>query len=88
MRRSDCFFMRRVGDTYFLQSQDAMEKREKKIVFLNETSAFLWNSLERCDTVEDLEQLLFDNYEVEKDKAKKDVSGFLSFLSENGCIDL
>lgn len=88
MRRSDYFFFRRVGDIYFLQSADVMENREKKIVFLNETGAFLWNNLDRCNTEEDLVQLLFDYYEVERDKARKDVSGFLSFLSENGCIDL
>nr|MBP7472765.1 PqqD family protein [Prevotella sp.] len=44
------------------------------IISMNESSAFLWNSVAGKDfSVEDLVKLLTEEYEVDEDTARKDV---------------
>ena len=83
MKRNNRFFLRTVGDTYFLQCSDIYEQR---MIFLNETGAFLWEKVLECETKEDLVKELMANYDVQKSIAEKDVEGFLAFLLENGCL--
>ena len=83
MNRNNCFFLRKVEDTYFLQSIDSSKQ---KMVFLNETGAFLWEKLSDCETKENLVKELIATYDVQQSIAEKDVAGFLAFLSDNGCL--
>ena len=86
MKRNGNYFLRKVGDTFFLVPSD--ELAGKKMIFLNETSVFLWNHLvERC-TIDDLVGNILNSYNVDQEVAYQHVERFVSFLSENGCIDL
>ena len=42
MKRNDFFYLRNIDDIFFLSPSDDLEENEKKIVILNESSAFLW----------------------------------------------
>ena len=83
MKRNDRFFLKNVGDTWFLQCS---EMSEQKLIFLNETGVFLWEKLMECETKEDLVNELVASYDVHRSLAEEDVKGFLAFLAENGCL--
>lgn len=86
MKRNANYFLRNIGDTFFLYPSD--ELQDKKLVFLNETSAFLWDKLkEECST-DDLVKALLKYYNVEEKDAYPQVEGFIAFLFENGCMDM
>ena len=86
MKRNEKYFLRNIGDTFFLVSSDELE--DKKLVFLNETSVFLWNHLTEGCTIDELVSSVLNSYDVEQEVAYQHVERFISFLSENGCIDL
>ncbi len=88
MKRSDSFFLRNTGDVFFLLPSDDASQSDRKVIFLNETGAFLWKKLEKNCTIDDLVQAISDHYDVSNDIAHQHVSDFLSFLSDNGCLDL
>ena len=86
MRRNDSFYLRNIGDTFFLAPSDDLEENEKKIVILNESSAFLWEKMTESFTADELVNALLDRYNVSDEIARQHVTEFISFLFENGCL--
>ena len=87
MKRNEQFFLRRIGDSSFLIPSDDLAPEEKKIILLNETSVFLWNEMGKGCGTEDLVKALTDRYDVPADDVNRQISEFISFLSENGCLE-
>ena len=82
------YYLKNIGETYFLVSSDELEEDENKLIFLNETSAFLWEKLKINCTEDNLVNAIINQYDVAEGIAKQHVADFISFLSENGCLDL
>ena len=83
MKCKNNFFLRKIGDIYFLQCSDSYDH---KVIFLNETGVFLWEKLIKCASEEDLVNDLISVYNVQHSRAEEDVANFLAFLIESGCL--
>ena len=64
------------------------------IISMNETSAFLWNSVSGKEfTIDDLAQLLVDNYQIDEntplsfEQAREDVKGVVDKWIEAGIVE-
>lgn len=88
MKCNKSYCLRNIGKTYFLVSSDEFEKDENELILLNETSAFLWEEMGKSCSVDDLVKAIINQYDVAESIAYKHVADFISFLSENGCLDL
>ena len=86
MKRNDSFYLRKIDDIFFLSPSDDLEEDEKKMVILNESSAFLWGKMADSFTADELVKALLDRYNVSDEIARQHVTEFISFLSENGCL--
>lgn len=59
-----------------------------RVYTLNEVAAWLWKQMEAKDfTAEELQELLMQNYEVERERAGKDVEALINQLKEQGLIE-
>ena len=54
---------------------------------INETGAFLWKVIEQGTTQEAIVDALMEEYEVDRETAKEDVSEFVNLLINNGLIE-
>lgn len=88
MKRNEEYILRNIADTFFLFPSDSIKENDKKLVFLNETSVFLWKKMEKSCTLDDLVKAISDQYDVTEGIALRHVADFISFLSKNGCLDL
>ena len=86
MKRSASFYLRKIDNIFFLYPSDDLEEDEKKMVILNESSAFLWEKMADSFTADELVNALLDRYNVSDEIARQHVTEFISFLSENGCL--
>ncbi|SPZ88637.1 PqqD family protein [Sphingobacterium multivorum] len=80
--------LRKVGKEYIIvdPSQDMVDM--SKVFTLNETAAFLWNELQGIDfELEDMINLLLDNYETEREVAEKDSIKLIEML-QNGNLTI
>ncbi|HAK31298.1 MAG TPA: PqqD family protein [Sphingobacterium sp.] len=80
--------LRKVGKEYIIvdPSQDMVDM--SKVFTLNETAAFLWNELQGIDfELEDMINLLLDNYETEREVAEKDSIKLIEVL-QNGNLTI
>ena len=88
MKRNEKYFLRSVADVYFLYPSSEVEQEKNKTIFLNETSAFIWNRIEGNCTIDSLVEALSKEYQVDECIARADVMDYIAFLANNGCIDL
>ena len=56
------------------------------LITVNELGIFIWENLEKVLDENDLLQLILDEYEVERDVAKKDLDEFLQVLKDMDII--
>lgn len=59
------------------------------IISMNETSAYLWEQIQGKDFFDEttLAELLFKEYEVDKETATKDAAGLIESWLETGIIE-
>ena len=85
-KRNPNVVARRIGDDTILvpTGRDIVDQRS--LFTLNDTGSFVWETLARPSTPEQIHQALLEEFEVEADQALKDLGQFLARLAEAGCI--
>lgn len=88
MKRKDGFIMREVADSWVVVAIGEESKHFNGIVKMNDTSALLFQALENERKKEDLIHTLMETYEVEEEKAAKDVDQFCQTLLKAGILQV
>lgn len=87
MKKVEGFRMRSLGLEHIIVPEDVRLVNFNKMISLNESAAYLWESVGEGDfTVEDLTGLLLDKYEVESEKAAADASALAKSWLQTGLV--
>lgn len=86
MKRKNGFIIREVADSWVVVAIGEESKYFNGMVKMNETSAFLFQALEKEMTKEELVYALMEAYEVDEEKASEDVSKFCQILLKAGIL--
>ena len=88
MKIKSGFVLEKVGGGYLAVAVGKRAAEFSGMVRMNETGAFLWNIMaERDASREELIDAIAAQYEVAKEQAAVDISGFLETLTANGIIE-
>lgn len=87
MRIKDGFVCRSVGATHMAVPVGARTRDVPGVIALSESGALLWERLRADASVDDLVEVLLAEYEVERDRAEKDVHAFVGYLRDNDLIE-
>ena len=87
MRIKDGFVCRSVGATHMAVPVGARTRDVPGVIALSESGALLWERLRADASVDDLVEVLLAEYEVERDRAEKDVRAFVDYLRDNDLIE-
>lgn len=88
MRIIDGFKLRKLGKDFIVVGEGLAQVNFNKMVSLNSTAAYLWESVDGKDFSEDdLVQLLLDKYEVEPEVARKDAAALAATWKETGLVE-
>lgn len=80
--------MRPLGQEYILVAEGLEVENANQMISMNATAAFLWEAVEGKDfDAETLAQLLVDEYGIDIETAKKDVTSLLQTWEKAGIID-
>ncbi len=87
MKIKDGFLLRTLGDSHVVVpvGQAAIDLRG--MITLNETGAFLWEALQSDQTAATLVDRLVSEYEVDAERAERDVERFLQILRDHALLD-
>lgn len=86
MKRNSDFLLRDVAGTLIVVPVGAAVTAFPGMITLNATGAYLWEVLEKEQTVASLAEALMDRYEVTREQAEEDVKAFVKKLEETGAI--
>ena len=76
------FVSRKVGNELVLVPLVSNVAQMDTLFNLNETAGFLWENLDENSSVENLTNLLLENFEVDDATAEKDVKDFLDRIQK------
>lgn len=85
-RANPDFMLREIAGEYILVPTGAAAARLNGLISLNETGAFLWNTLQQSQTEAELVAALVGEYEVDPETASADVRAFLTRMDEAGIL--
>ncbi len=86
MKRNSDFLLREVAGTVVVVPVGEAAASFSGMITMNSTGSFLWEQLEKEQTVETLTAALLENYEVTSEKAREDVEAFVAKLIPVGAI--
>lgn len=88
MKIVEGFKLRKLGREYIVVGEGLKQVNFNKMVSLNETAAYLWESVAGKDfTKEDLVKQLLERYEVSEETASKDVDILIEKWVEAGLAE-
>ena len=82
MRIKEGFILRQVAGNYIVIGVGDEAVDFNGMITVNETGAFLWSILEKGATKEDMLKALMEEYDVDEETAKKDITDFLYKLND------
>lgn len=88
MKAKEGFNLRTVCGEQIIVAEGKENIDFSNIISMNETSAYLWEAIKGKEfSLEDLVELLLEQYEVDKDIASKDVEALVKQWKDAGIID-
>lgn len=78
------FILREIAGECVLVPTGATSQEFNGMITMSETAKFIWENLEQVDSLEEMVQLILDNYEIDEKTAKKDAVAFIGALLQNG----
>ncbi len=88
MKIVEGFKLREVAGEWIVSGEGAAQVDFNKLLSLNSTAVYLWREIEGRDfTHEELEELLFERYDVQREQVTKDVDSILRVWRELNIIE-
>ena len=86
MKLKKNFILREIMGDVVLVPINQSTSQFNGLITVNELGKFIWENLEKVQDENDLLQLILDEYEVDRDVAKKDLDEFLQVLKDMDII--
>ena len=87
MKTSDGFTLRSLMKEYILTANTAANINFNKVISLNESAAYLWESVQGKDfDAQTLADLLLERYEVDAETALRDSEAIIAKWKEAGIV--
>lgn len=87
MKLKKNYVLRKVADTWVVLPLDDQTMNFNGMLTLNESGAFIWKTLEKSCTREELIDVILNEYAVPRDQALKDLDEFLLKIIDAGCLE-
>lgn len=86
MKLKKDFILREIMGDVVLVPINQSTSQFNGLITVNELGKFIWENFEKVQDENDLLQLILDEYEVDRDVAKKDLDEFLQVLKDMDII--
>ena len=77
------YVIREIAGEYLVIPVALQDEPESKVIILNSSGKLLWEALEQQKTMEELIEVMDENFEVSKEEARADIEEFIKHLEEN-----
>lgn len=88
MKKNSEFILRNIAGEVVLVPTGTITQNFNGLITLNSVGAFIWEHLEVAKDKEELVKLILDEYDIDKETAKRDTEAFLEMLLKFNMIDI
>ncbi len=85
--RNEQFISRQIADEFLLIPVAHQLNGENRLLVLNEVGARIWELIDRGRSVQEIEQLLLEEFDATPEQLEEDLLRLLDQLQELGAID-
>ena len=87
MKIKDGFAKREIAGSYIVVPVGKTAIDFNAMITLNESGAFYWDCFQKDITIDEAVKMVTDEYDVETERARKDVEKFVNMLKENDLLE-
>ena len=80
------FILRDIAGECVLVPTGATTQEFNGLITLSDTAKFIWENLEKVDSLEEMIHAILEEYEIDKGTATKDAVGFIGQLLQAGFV--
>lgn len=80
------YVIREIAGEYLVIPVSLQDEPESKVIILNSSGKLLWEALEQQKTMDELMEVMDENFEVSREEARGDIEEFIKQLNENGLL--
>lgn len=88
MKKLEEFIVRQIADEYIMMPVGNTAIKFNGLVMANSTSAFIWENIEKINTVEEMTNLVCEEFDVEYEEAFLDISTIMDQMKKAGWIEI
>lgn len=87
MKIKDGFAKRNIAGSTIVVPVGSTSKEFNGMITLNDSGSFIWDCFLKDISIDEAVELVLEEYDVERDRAKADVEKFVAMLKENNIIE-
>lgn len=87
MRIAKEFILREIAGECVLVPTGATAQEFNGLITMSDTARFIWENMEKAESLKEMIQMILDEYEIDEETAKKDAIGFISQLLQAGFVE-
>ena len=87
MRIAKEFILREIAGECVLVPTGATTQEFNGLITMSDTDRFIWENMEKAESLKEMIQMILDEYEIDEETAKKDAIGFISQLLQAGFVE-
>ena len=88
MKLNKDLILRKVAGEAVLVPSGKLAQSINGMITLNDVAAFIWEHIESTENIDQLVDLIVENFEIEKDIALQDALGFVNMMLANNFITM
>lgn len=81
------FILRDIAGDYVLVPTGATTQEFNGLITLTGTAKFIWENIEKVDSLEEMIEKILEEYEIDKETAVKDAVAFIGQLVQAGFVE-
>ena len=81
------FVLRNIVGEYVLVPVGETAQELNGLVTLSETAKFIWDNLEKVNSIEEMVDVVLEEYEIDRETATEDVREFIEKLESAGFVE-
>lgn len=86
MKPNKDLIMRKVAGEVVLIPTGKMAQEYNGMITMNPVAVFIWENIEKTENIDQMVDMIMNEFEIDRERALKDTFGFVKTMVENGFI--
>ena len=87
MRIAKEFILREIAGEYILVPTGETTQEFNGMITMSDTARFIWENIEKAESLDNMIEMILEEYEIDEETARRDAIGFIGQLLQSGFVE-